>query len=129
MFFNIEYEQPDVTEYKCVELHYEDRAKQEHKVIFNSGDIRKDWFEAIKTGVFLVHDDEVYGYDAHFVFSSSVGHFISDDEDDIYKLLYLNLDDDTLHEKQKDNSSIYFFVRQDDDFKTIPELKEFVKTL
>lgn len=75
-FIYIDYEDGDQSTYKSVELSYEDGEKHS----FNTGDLTKDWYNAIK--LLITGEKSERG-----MLSSSVDHFIMDGDN--YKLAWL----------------------------------------
>lgn len=88
-FIRIEYKEPNPTGYSGVYISIRsDNADKEQT--FNSGDLEKDWYDAMK--VYMASIDE----DPRLSASSSVDHYFMDGGDEFYESRYLKYDEKNL---------------------------------
>lgn len=99
-FTNINYEEPYATSYKSVDLSY---RSQDTKIVFDSGDFVKDWYDCRKHIIFS-ESDGPHGN------SSSVDHFIMDGAP--FDSMYLKFDENKLPHLSKESDGIEFFVKE-----------------
>ncbi len=112
---SIHYDEPNTLDYTSVDISFFNNDKKK----FNSGDFVKDWFDALKFFVTGDFNNE------HFMYSSSVNHFIMDGAP--FESSYLRFDkpdgEPYLTKDYGDGKGMELFVEEGKDY-TWLELKE-----